>query len=404
MAPPLAAPTLEEMNALALGAGLVPRLARDRLDLTDADRVRFLQNLVTCDVQPLAPGCSTRGFLTHVKGGVVADADIVALDDRLRLVLPPGRGEAVAAHLLQYRIAERVEVEARPDLAAVGLRGERAPELLARLGWPEPAAGERVEAGTAGIALGLRREPRDGAPRYELEVAAAEREALVAALLAAGESVGLVELSEGALELARIAALELAWGFDYGEEHFPQETGEESAVSYTKGCYLGQEVVARIHYRGGVQRLPRRLRFEIGAAPERGAELLLAGRPVGRATSLAVDPANGDVIGVALLQRRGAEPGTAWSSRREAGTDRDGRRFSELSPWPDRAQAAASSTDSPTTCDRETQPIRSDAGAVPALSHRNAPLPAARTPPRGRRSVLPPHRISTLPARTKITR
>jgi folate-binding protein YgfZ len=307
---PIAAPTREEMQALRSGVGLVPRAAAERLDLTGADRVRFLQNLVTCDVAALAAGRAVRGFLTHFKGGVVADADIVALDDRFRLVLPAGRGEAVATHLLKYRITDRVEVASRADLAAIGLRGERAPELLARLGLPEPAAGERVAVDVGGARVGLRREPRSGPPRYELETASPEHAAAVATLVAAGGRLGLVELSPDALELARIENLELAWGIDYGEENFPQETGEERAVSYTKGCYLGQEVVARIHYRGGVQRMPRRVRFEAGASPERGAELLLEGRPVGRATSLAVDPATGEIVGLALLHRRAAEAGT----------------------------------------------------------------------------------------------
>jgi folate-binding protein YgfZ len=306
----ISTPNLEEARALLEGVGLVPRIAGDRLDLTGTDRERFLNNLATCEVAGLAPGRSVRGFLTLVKGGVLADFDLIALDDRMRLVVPQERAEAVLAHLTKYRIVERVEVEARPDLEAIGLRGERAPELLARLGLLEPAAGEHIEAALAGVAIGLRREPRSGPPRYELELATPDRYAVVAGLHEAGEKLGLVELSPAALELARIEALELAWGVDYGEANFPQETGEESAVSYTKGCYLGQEVVARIHYRGGVQRQPRRLRFETDLGVERGAELEFEGRTVGRATSLAREPEAGDLLGMGLVHRRAAEPGT----------------------------------------------------------------------------------------------
>ena len=74
---------------------------------------------------------------------------------------------------------------------------------------------------------------------------------------------------------------ELLWGVDYGEENFPQELGDEAAVSYTKGCYLGQEVVARIHYRGGVQRRALGLRFT-GELPALGTALLKDGREAGR--------------------------------------------------------------------------------------------------------------------------
>ena len=102
---------------------------------------------------------------------------------------------------------------------------------------------------------------------------------------------------------------ELLFGVDFSGENFPQETGRDADISYTKGCYLGQEVVARIHYRGGVQRQPRGLLFEDGGMPPAGVELLLDGRAVGRATSVAESPRFG-AIGLGLLHQRGAAPGT----------------------------------------------------------------------------------------------
>jgi folate-binding protein YgfZ len=300
----LAAPTAAEMASLREGAAWALR-ADERLDLAGADRVRFLNNLVTCDVMALAPGRAARGFFTHAKGGVLADVDVVALADRFRLVLPAGRGAAIRAHCERYRIADRVELAERADLAALSLRGERAPELLARLGVAAPAAGERCAADLEGVAVGVRREARGREPRFELEAASPDRDALVAALTRVGATLGLVSACDAAVDCARVEDGELAWGVDYGEESFPQETGEEAAVSFTKGCYLGQEVVARIHYRGGVQRQARGLRFA-GAPPALGAELLHDGRPCGRVTSLAISPRHG-AIGLALVHRR-AEP------------------------------------------------------------------------------------------------
>jgi len=305
----IARPSLAEARALASGVGWFDD-RRGRLDLTGFDRVRFFQNLVTCNVATLAAGTSCRGFLTHVKGGVLADFDLIAFVDRLRLVLPLGRREAIVAHLAKYRIIERVEIEPRTDLSAIGVRGERAGELIARLGWPAPAAGVRIEIEIGATTAGLRREPRAGAPRFEIEFAATDREVIVAALRAAGDGHDLVELSPAALDLARIDAGEPAWGVDYGEENFPQETGEEAAVSYTKGCYLGQEVVARIHYRGGVQRQLCRLTIETAERIGTPAELLFEGRPVGTATTVALDPALGRPVGLGLVHRRAAAPGT----------------------------------------------------------------------------------------------
>jgi len=305
----LATPTLAEAEATASGVGWFED-RRERLDLAGPDRVRFLQNLATCDVAGLAVDGSCRGFLTHVKGGVLADFDLVALADRLRLVLPPRRSEEIVGHLSKYRIIERVEIEPRTDLAAIGLRGARAVELIARLGWTEPGSGERREVRLDELPVGLRREPRGGSPRFEIEFPAPDRDPVVARLGSAGDRLGLVELSAAALELARIDAGELAWGVDYGEENFPQETGEDEAVSYTKGCYLGQEVVARIHYRGGVQRQPCRLRFETAAPEQVPAELLFEGRPAGSVTTAALDPVTGLRFGVGLVHRRAAAPGT----------------------------------------------------------------------------------------------
>jgi tRNA-modifying protein YgfZ len=304
----IAAPSAEEMTAMRQGAAWAPR-AGDRLDLAGADRVRFLHNLVTCDVRELAAGRAARGFVTSVKGGVLADADVVALDDRFRLVLPAGRGPAIRSHLERYRIAERVEIAERADLAAFVLRGARAAELLATLAVPQLEPNERCDAAIEGVRFAVRREARGREPRFELEVAAADREQFVVALGRAGEPNGLTAVPPAAIELARIEDGELAWGVDYGEENFPQETGEGAAVSYSKGCYLGQEVVARIHYRGAVQRVPCRLLAEPGAAPAPGSELLFEGRAVGRLTSVAIVPRGGRRIGLALVHRRAADTG-----------------------------------------------------------------------------------------------
>lgn len=123
-----------------------------------------------------------------------------------------------------------------------------------------------------------------------------------------GDAFGLRRAGAAAVEVARIEDGELLFGVDFSAENFPQETGREGDVSYTKGCYLGQEVVARIHYRGGVQRQPRGLRFEAGALPAAGVELLLDGRAVGRATSV-TQSAEFGAIGLGLLHQRGYAPG-----------------------------------------------------------------------------------------------
>jgi len=289
------------------GAALESRAAVDRLELTGADRVRFLHNLCTADVKALAPGASARGFLTTVQGKIVSSAEILALDERLELELPAGRAAAVEAHLTRYRIAERVELAVRADVSWARLRGPGAPEALLSAGLPAPAEpGAHRAEGAGDAVLRIRRLALGREPRFELSGPAPVLRAALARLREAAGAEGLVELEEDAAEILRIEDGEPRFGVDYGEEAFPQETGDVAAVSYAKGCYLGQEVVARIHYRGGVQRTVQGLRFPDGV-PTAGTPVLAGGREAGSASSVARSPRFG-AIGLAVLHRRATEP------------------------------------------------------------------------------------------------
>ena len=301
-----------EIEALRGGVALVAGVAADWIDLTGPDGVRFLHNLTTCDVRALAEGDSARGFFTDVQGHVLSDFDLVAGADRLRLRVPPGRGAFLIEHLAKYRIVERVDFARVADLECAELRGTGAGALLAALGVDPPAQAGRhapVEIGGAGVEL--RAGTRAASPRFELSAPRADLERALAALRHAGADAGLVEPSAAAVEAVRIEDGELVWGIDYGADSFPQETGESAAISTTKGCYLGQEVVARIHFRGQVQRVARGLVFARGAEPAAGVELAAAdGRSAARAASVASSPALGATVGLALIHRRAAEPGT----------------------------------------------------------------------------------------------
>ncbi len=285
--------------------------AKSWLEIAGPDRVRFIQNLVTADVAKVGVGSSVRGFFTSVQGRVLADFDLLVFEDRLRLRLPDGRGPAIVAHLTKYRIAERVEITDRPELETAELRGSRAAELLAVIGIEAPSVpGDFVTSRSVAGEIIVRAALRGREPRFELTGLLQALDATLDQLQAEERAVPIAESFVSEEEANRIEEGELRWGVDYGEESFPQETGEESAVSYTKGCYLGQEIVARLHYRGQPQRVARGLLFPEGEDPEPGVELALDGRPAARATSVAFSVALGRPIGLALVHRRAAEPGT----------------------------------------------------------------------------------------------
>jgi aminomethyltransferase len=304
-----------EYAALRERAGLLDRWPVGRLRLTGADRARFLQGLVTCDVRALEPGRGAYGFFTSVKGRILADAAILATGDAFLLELPPGAAPAIRDHLAKYRIADRVEFEPADDLAPLTVAGPAVRDVLGEaLGAAppgEPWASAEVEL--LGVPVRVVRQGHVGVEGFTLWAPAGRAEELAAALLdrAPGR---LAPAGCDAAEAVRVEAGLPRFGADFDADHFPQETGlGEEAVSYTKGCYLGQEVVARIHYRGGVNRGLRGLRLTLpaGASPAPGATLLHDGRPAGRLGSAVRSPAAGGWIGLSVLHLRAGEPGTA---------------------------------------------------------------------------------------------
>ncbi|MEP7011373.1 MAG: folate-binding protein [Acidobacteriota bacterium] len=295
----------DDLTALHGAVGLIDLSFRGRLELIGADRLRFLNGQVTCEVKSLAAGSGTYGFFTTGQGKVMADFGLLAFEDRLWLDLPAGLDDEIAAHLAKYLIADRVEVKRLDGVVPLALVGPGLSAVLPDLSsLPEGEWGHgKVEIG--GVEVELSRHPHFGAPGAVAWVAAESAGRLTEAL----SERGARPVSFEAVEILRVEAGLPRFGVDFGPENFPQETGqEEAAVSYTKGCYLGQEVVARIHYRGGVQRSMRGLRFE-GEIPERGAPLSFEGREAGTVGSTVKSPRFGG-IGLAVIHKRGAAAGT----------------------------------------------------------------------------------------------
>lgn len=240
----------------------------------------FLHGLLSNDIISLTPGASCAALLLDAKGHVQADMRVVADGDgAYTLLLPEGLAEAVAATLHRYHFSE--------DLEILG------PEPVDLLTVP---SGVEIPAGVAQFAV-------DG-------TLPGTREAVVDDAREAIATLGLDEAPAEALELARVAAGVPRIGVDTGAATLVQEAGlETSAVSFDKGCYLGQETVARVAYRGRVNRALRGL--ALGAPAVAGAAISSDGREVGRLTSVAGTPDLG-TIGLAVIRHEVA-PGTLVS-------------------------------------------------------------------------------------------
>jgi folate-binding protein YgfZ len=311
----------QEYAALRHGCGLADRPAGDRLEMLGADRQRFLNAYVTCEIKGLAAGQGAYGFFTSAQGRILADVVVIEHGDRLWLELPAGQQETIDGHLRKYLIADRVEIRPLGEMLPLTLAGPGAPEVLAGpaglapgLALP-PEPWSHTRAMVAGIEVTVQRRELLGVPALTLWVSASLAALLREDLLAwsagsGGAGAGLCPVGPEALEVVRTEAGIPRFGHDFGPQNFPQETGLEEAVSYTKGCYLGQEVVARIHYRGGVQKALCGLVFEGSAVPAPGTALLYEGREAGTVGTAVHSPALDRPAGLAILHRRAAAPGS----------------------------------------------------------------------------------------------
>ncbi len=298
-----------EASAMREGCAVVDRSWISRIEMTGEDRGRFLNGLVTCDVKSLESGQGVYGFVTTVKGRVMADLTVLALEDRLWIELPSGLGAEISAHLRKYVIVDRVEIQPLEDRVPLTLIGPETKSVLGLDGLPSGDY-EHLETTFSGCGVRLVRQPLHGpgarSEAWTLWTDSADAPAVFDALIQAGATPA----GYRAYERLRVEAGRPLFGVDFGPENFPQETGlEDQGVSYTKGCYLGQEVVARIHYRGGVNRHLRGLVFDdeasMAATDLVGKPLLSEGRQSGVVTSV-VETSNGQCIGLSILHQRAA--------------------------------------------------------------------------------------------------
>lgn len=304
----------EETAAARAAVGVAEPPAPVLLRVAGADGVSFLHRLLSCDVRSLAPGAHTEGLLLTAKGKVTASFSLFLLPGRVELVAPAEARPGLLAGLSRFVIADDVSLEDRHGAALLlSLVGPRAEEAAARvLGGdfpplPSPGAADRTAAAAGGIAVTVFRHPRAGLPAVDLVVAAERLPALRAAALEAAAALGGGPLSPEGLEVLRVENGVPRLGAEFGEETLPQEAGLSHLVSFTKGCFLGQEPVARLQNRGHTNRGLAGVLLEAGApVAAAGGLLFQGGREVGVVTSAVLSPALGRVAALALLRHEAA--------------------------------------------------------------------------------------------------
>lgn len=305
-------------KALHGGAALVEPDDRAVLRVTGGDRATWLQGLLTNDVAALAPGRGCYAAWLTPQGRMITDMTVLETGDAIWLDVPGALAASLAAKLDGMVFAEDVAVAAAGDtLAAIGVHGPAAaPVFAAAFAGVVAAADLQDWAVYQHAELPLPDGPARvvhvetfGVPGYEIRADASRLPALAAAL----RSAGAVSAPRDVAELARIEAGRPRFLVDMDEHTIPLEAGiEDEAISFTKGCYVGQEVIVRVMHRGGgrVAKKLAGLAFDGTHAPRAGAVVRAGGRDIGAVTSAALSPMLGHAIALAYVHRDFVEPGT----------------------------------------------------------------------------------------------
>jgi tRNA-modifying protein YgfZ len=286
------------MDPLRDGAGLIDRSQRGKLALRGAGAKEFLGGQVSNDIESLIPGRGCYAALLTPKGKMLADLRVLDTGDELWIDTERVGLQAVFDAIRRYSIGHDVQLEKRTlEQALLSLIGPRAREVAGAGELRDEHDNARAEIAGAPVLLIATDLGAD------VVCAAADAVTVRAALVDAGA----VAVDESAAEVLRVESGRPRYGIDLDDSVIPQEAGlNDRAVSFTKGCYVGQETVARLHYKGKPNRHLRGLRLSEPVAT--GDELRVGDRVVGQVGSSVVSPAFGP-IALALV-RREAPPGT----------------------------------------------------------------------------------------------
>ena len=302
-----------EDRALRETCGLFDRSDRGKLRLTGSERVAFLHGQVSNDVKSLEPGRGQYTALLTPKGQMVADGRILLRQDDALLDTEPGREATVFGLLERHLISEDVELtDVTGGFALLSLVGPASPEVVTlTLGGTHPHLDEHRHCDRHGVlVVGTRLGALEG---LDLLVPIDRAACVLQSLLERGKPLGLAPVGFAAMEIARVEAGVPRFGADMGEETLPLEANlTERALSFTKGCYVGQEVIARASYRGGVRRKLSGFRLDAGPLPAGPATLFKSvgdAKSAGELTTAVISPRFG-AIALGYARREHQAPGT----------------------------------------------------------------------------------------------
>jgi folate-binding protein YgfZ len=298
-----------EFHALVSGSAVYDLSLRAKISLTGEDRVRWLNGMVTNNVRDLEPGRGVYAFLLNPQGHILGDLYAYNRGESLLVDTDQSQVEKILAVFDKYIIMDDVEVANVGDqLTAVGIAGPKSRETLQAAGFevPDLKPLQFVETTWRDVGVTLIRGDNPQVELFELFLAPGNNDRVFEAL----SKVGARPVGTAALDLLRIAAGIPRYGVDIRERDLPQETEQERALNFSKGCYVGQEIVERIRSRGQVRRKFTGFAIE-GKLPAVGSKIQVEGKDVGEITSASSLPVAGGerLLALGYIRREAATPG-----------------------------------------------------------------------------------------------
>jgi glycine cleavage system T protein len=303
---------LTEYQATRTAAGLFDFAFRAKFSVQGDDRVRFLHGMVSNDIKRLKAGEGTYAMLLNPQGHILADLRIYCSEDQFLIDTDADLREKAIRTLQRYIISDRVSLEPL-DLSALSLQGPRARGLLEKtlhIDLPELEEFGHFECNYAGFPIRVVRASSTGEEGYEVWGGASAMLPLWGAACGQAPTYDMLPCGTEALETLRIEAGIPRYGQELGEDTLPLEAGLLNALSFNKGCYIGQEIVERARSRGHVNWKLVGLIVEAPQPPAPGERVFAQEKQVGEVTSACASPTLGKTIALAYVRREVSEPGS----------------------------------------------------------------------------------------------
>jgi len=289
-------------QALREHAAWLDLSGRGKIRATGEDRARLLHAMTTQQVEQMKPGEGAYAFFLNAQGRILGDVNLFCFEDYFLLDTEPETRQKLFEHVDRYIIADDVTLEDLTEqMVTIAVEGPQAASVLEKLGAPIPEAPYQTRAWGDRI---IARVSSTGSEGFFVFLPISGKREL------AGQLAGVPEASAADARVVRIEHGRPRYGEEITERYLVQETGQTHAVNFTKGCYLGQEIVERVRSRAQIHRVLRRLEIDASDAPAAGTKLTSGGADAAEIASSAFSPALAKVVAMAYVRVQFTEPGT----------------------------------------------------------------------------------------------